>query len=194
MLTTLLILQPKASLGHPPCNPAAPENASTFYPFITILFSQGTCAWENHLPIFSWKHPKVTKCRIRISTESPSSPVLGTLPPKKFMSRQWTWQNGARRNGNTKCSQMEWRVARGYFNFFFFTPRQVVHKHFDKQNVKIIFKEIQDLNRSSVYISVKSDVQLSQRNPWIFISDVSYTLHSHPPHAPSAICFRNTKL
>lgn len=40
----------------------------------------------------------------------------------------------------------------------FFNLRQVVYKHFDKQNVKIIFKEIQDLNQSSVYILVKNDV------------------------------------
>lgn len=100
---------------------------------------------------------------------------------------------GPEETGTQSVHRWEGEWLEGILIFFFFTPRQVVHKHFDKQNVKIIFKEIQDLNQSSVYILVKSDVQLTQRNPWIFISDVSHTLHSHPPHTPSAICFRNTK-
>lgn len=93
-------------------------------------------------PIFS-KHPKVTKCRIRIkNVESPSSPVLH-VASEEVQEQRSKWQNGARRNGNTKVlidGEGEWLEGILIF-FFFFTPRQVVHKHFDKQNVKIIFQK-----------------------------------------------------
>ena len=108
------------------------ENANMSYcRYYHLAFVGGTHLRKSPPYRLLKNHAKQTKCRHWISRQRLQQACTLHCVSEGVHKEGVKWQNGAKRNGKTKCSEMEWRVIWGYFKTFF-CPRQVVHKYTGK--------------------------------------------------------------